>query len=216
MRTIMGQGCDGTRGVVIRFERSKMNKSCTSRTGGHLTGLARFHSDEGAVRSEIPPATELGGAEQSDLLTRIERAMREWEERDTEEVRPTPRLDRDVILKSLPGLLVEIRNDFGLNHPVEDQRARRALLALHGDAALRHLALMTPQGILALPGCGRSVLDRVIRELSKVSAMTIPELVTRTGKAGLTRVSLSDLSVGLDGLLSAPSASALPSRPRLI
>jgi len=212
----MSEGCTETRGVVIRFDHSRVNKDRTVRQDATLVGFAQAPSPQ---QGGTAPATELAGEERTGLAARVQQAMTDWGGRSEESAQPLSPENRDRILRTLPALVMEIRNDCGLDRPVTDARARRALHTLFGDVSLRHLALMTPQGILALPGCGRSVLDRVIRELSRVSALTIPEIVTGTGKAGIERIAFSQISEDLEGLLPALpafSAPTLPSRPRLI
>lgn len=215
----MEQGSPETRGIVIRFDGSKRKTSPAERHDaslGSVTCLPRSGLIARSAQEDLDAERE---AERNALADRVERAMREWEGCSGEGAKPLPPRGRDEVLRALPSIVNEIRNDFFLDRPVEDQRARRALHALYGDAALRHLALMTPQGILTLPGCGRAVLSRVIRELSRASAMTIPELVTGTGKAALELVAPSPLSEDLYGLLPPSSLCHPPShasRPRLI
>jgi hypothetical protein len=111
----------------------------------------------------------------------IAQAMQFW----TGQLAPISEAD---LTRHLPALEASIRDTPGLWAETRVAHIRDALRGLHGDARLIHPALMTPQEILTLPRVGMSGLQRLIQELQRETPLSIPELVTGTGKATLERV----------------------------
>lgn len=111
----------------------------------------------------------------------IAQAMQDW----PGQVAPLSEAD---ILRHLPALEASMRDAPGLWAETRVARVRDALRSAYGDARLVHAALMTPQEILALPRVGQAGLARLIEELQVFTPLSIPELVTGTGKAGLERL----------------------------
>jgi hypothetical protein len=168
------------------------------------------------VTSELNTGTDSPVSEMS-IRERLDQAMMSWN--ITMSGMPAQNGQRAPLpIYAIPTLLSDIRNDPSLNRPVRDVRAHRALEPT-GDTSLRRLALMTPQEILALKGCGRGVLKRVIRELSEARSITLPEIVTGTGKLSLDKVEpapFDDMSERILGDHYRPSPPRTPFQPRFV
>lgn len=89
------------------------------------------------------------------------------------------------LMALLPASIQDIGRDPEMQRKTGISRLDRALTYRYGDARLGRAALMTPQQILSLDGVGRIALDQLIAELERHSALSVPELVSGRGKAGI-------------------------------
>lgn len=118
----------------------------------------------------------------ADLARRVEAALRSWPS-----LRPHD--DAGWIRGHLPVLVGAIRAEPGFTRETASPALRVALRDRFGEARLERAALMTPQELLALPGVTEEQFSTLIGEFGGLTPLTIPELVTGTGKASL-RMSL--------------------------
>ncbi len=116
--------------------------------------------------------------ELADLTRRVEAAVIAWAG-----LRPPPAAAS--VREQMPLLVAAIRAEPGFSRETASPALRAALRDKFGDARLSRAALMTPQQVLDLPGVGKDELTDLIEELGARSPLTIPELVTGTGKASL-------------------------------
>lgn len=210
---------DQEMGKVVRFVPPSSVMRQKHMTSGGPTDLRNRLSSPvlpSPVSAELNTDTESHVIEMS-IRERLDQAMMDWNitspgvETQNGQKAPLP-------IHAIPTLLSDIRNDPHLDRPVRDVRARRALEP-GGDTSLRRLALMTPQEILALQGCGRGVLKRVIRELSEARSLTLPEIVTGTGKSCLDKVVQAPDDDLLEGFLGNHYRLTPPKfrfRPRIV
>lgn len=125
--------------------------------------------------SKLPPPLFEGTVQ--DLSGRVASAMTEWAGHEM-----MPSLELMMLLRST---IQEIGQDPDMQGTTGIPRLDRALILRYGDARLGRAALMTPQEILSLEGVGRIALNQLIPELAKHSALSVPELVSGRGKAGI-------------------------------
>lgn len=153
-------------------------------------------AEEAPVSAQALAAASRAATELSALTRRVVAAMEGWP-------RMSGSMTSDEVHKVLPGLVTSIREAPGLARKTGSSQVRKALESRFGDASLARAALMTPQELLDLPGMGRAALSRLISELAEEAPMTVPELVTGTGKAQFDLMpvgrDLIDLRVGRSG-----------------
>lgn len=138
--------------------------------------LKLTQGEDDQVSAQALAAASRAAADLSDLTRRVIAAIQGW-------ARLNDPVEPDVIRKFIPGMVASIRNEPGFARRTRVEPIRKALEARFGDGSLARVALMTPQELLDLPGVGRAALSRLIVELSGEAPMTVPELVTGTGKA---------------------------------
>lgn len=163
-------------------------------------------AEEAPVSAQALAAASRAATELSALTRRVVAAMEGWS-------RLSGPMPPEEVHRVLPGLVGSIREAPGLSRQTGVEQLRKALEARFGDASLARAALMTPQELLDLPGVGRAALSRLIVELSGEAPMTVPELVTGTGKAEFDLVPVGrdrvEALVGLRGvMMSAPPSLA--------
>lgn len=90
-----------------------------------------------------------------------------------------------ALMTLLPSTIHDIGQNPEMQRKTGIPRLDRALILRYGDARLGRAALMTPQEILSLDGVGRIALDQLIPELAKHPGLSVPELVSGRGKAGI-------------------------------
>lgn len=158
----------------------------------------QFPAEEAPVSAQALAAAFRAATELSALTRRVVAAMEGWS-------RLSGPMPPEEVNRVLPGLVGSIREAPGLSRKTGVEQIRKALEARFGDASLARAALMTPQELLDLPGVGRAALSRLIVELSGEAPMTVPELVTGTGKAQFDLVPVGrdrvEALVGLRGVM---------------
>lgn len=129
------------------------------------------------IRNIDPDPLPLFEGDLEDLVRRVAGAMMAWNGHAT--------MSFGQLTTCLLGTVFDISQDPRMLSGTCVCRLDRALTSHFGDARLGRVALMTPQEILALEGVGTTAFDHVISELEGRPALSVPELITRRGKAGL-------------------------------